>query len=162
MTAVASYEALFREWYPRLVSLGTAMTGRRDVASDIAQEALLRAHRDWETVGAFERPSAWVRKVAVNLLVDHQRHAARERLAVDRLAGAPVAAASTPALTRWVELTSMLPARQRQIVTLYYGDDLAVADIAALLDISEGAVKASLFKARATLHQLLESEVRDV
>jgi RNA polymerase sigma-70 factor (ECF subfamily) len=162
MTAVASYEALFREWYPRLVSLGTAMTGRRDVASDIAQEALLRAHRDWETVGAYERPSAWVRKVAVNLLVDHQRSTARERMAVDRLVSAQVADASTPALTRWVELTSMLPARQLQVVTLFYGDDLAVADIATLLDISEGAVKASLFKARATLQQRLESEVHDV
>lgn len=162
MTVVASYEVLFREWYPRLVSLGTAMTGRRDVASDIAQEAFLRAHRDWETVGSYERPSAWVRKVAVNLLVDYQRTNARERRAVDRLAGAPVADPSAPALTRWVELTSTLPSRQRQIVTLFYGDDRAVADIAALLDISEGAVKASLFKARAALHQLLESEVRDV
>jgi len=162
MTAVANYEALFREWYPRLVSLGTAMTGRRDVASDIAQEAFLRAHRDWEAVRAYERPSAWVRKVAVNLLIDYQRTSARERAAVDRLVGAPVAESSTPALTRWVELTSTLPTRQRQIVTLFYADDLSVTGIAELLHISEGAVKASLFKARASLHQLLESEVRDV
>lgn len=162
MTAVASYEALFRETYPRLVSLGTAMTGRRDVASDVAQEALLRAHRDWEKVGAYERPGAWVRKVAVNLIVDYQRTNARERLAVNRLALAPAADPSTSALTRWLELTSTLPMRQRQVVTLFYGDDLAVSDIASLLGISEGAVKASLFKARTALQQLLESEVRDV
>lgn len=162
MTVVGSYETLFREWYPRLVSLGTVMTGRRDVASDVAQEALARAHREWDAIGAYERPSAWVRKVAVNLLIDYQRSAARERAAVERLAGMPASDAAAPALTRWVELTSALPDRQRQIVTLFYGEDMAVADIAALLDVSEGAVKASLHKARATLQQRLESEARDV
>ncbi|HUF99656.1 MAG TPA: sigma-70 family RNA polymerase sigma factor [Ilumatobacter sp.] len=162
MTVVVNYETLFREWYPRLVSLGVTMTGRRDVASDAAQEAFLRAHRNWDVVSTYERPSAWVRKVAVNLLIDQQRASARERDVVDRLAAAPVADTSGPALTRWLELTRGLPDRQRQIVTLYYADDLAVADIAAVLDISEGAVKASLFKARAAIHQQLETETRDV
>lgn len=159
------YDTLFREWYPRLVSLGISMTGRRDVASDIAQESMLRAHRSWPEVAAYERPGAWVRRVAVNLLIDYQRSTQRERVAVERLSNPEALSTPGPAASRWLELTASLPDRQRQIVTLYYADDLAVGDIAALLDISEGAVKASLFKARTAIrarqHQL-ESEARDV
>ena len=40
MTTVSTdYEALFRDVFPRLVSLGAVMTGRRDVAHDLQQLA---------------------------------------------------------------------------------------------------------------------------
>ena len=51
------------------------MTGRRDVATDLAQETLLRAHQRWADVATFDAPAAWCRKVMVNLLIDHHRSA---------------------------------------------------------------------------------------
>jgi RNA polymerase sigma-70 factor (ECF subfamily) len=49
-----------------------------------------------------------------------------------------------------------LPERQRQAVVLHYLLDCPVATVADLMSVSEGAVKAHLFKARATLRTLLE------
>ena len=49
-----------------------------------------------------------------------------------------------------------LPKRQQYAVTLYYIGDLSVAQIAHLMSISEGTVKAHLSQARTTLQRILE------
>jgi acetylornithine deacetylase/succinyl-diaminopimelate desuccinylase-like protein len=67
------FDALFRTQFPRLVSLGVAKTGRRDVASDLAQETMLRAHRRWSDVSRFDAPGAWCRKGPAGLRHDALR-----------------------------------------------------------------------------------------
>jgi RNA polymerase sigma-70 factor (ECF subfamily) len=160
VTVGADFETLFRSEYPRLVSLGVAMSGRADIAADLAQEALLRAHRNWAEVSAYDSPAAWLRRVMTNLLIDHHRSARAERAAVSRVAAERVAVSELPAVDRWWQLVGRLPARHRAIVTLYYADDRSVDEIAAALTISAGAVKASLFKARRSLARHI-SEVGD-
>ena len=156
------FEALFRDVFPRLVSLGALKTGRVDIARDLAQETMARAHARWDELATYDAPAAWCRTVMVNLLIDHHRSQAAEQRAVERLAGTPEPAPpATTALDDWTELVAPLPERQRMIVTLYYADDLTVGQIAQLLDTSRGAVKAALFKARRTLRRRLDEENSD-
>lgn len=155
------FEALFRDVFPRLVSLGALKTGRVDVARDLAQETMARAHTRWDELATYDAPAAWCRTVMVNLLIDHHRSRAAEQRAVDRLSTADPTTVSAdqeppPSLEEWNELVAPLPERQRMILTLYYADDLTVGQIAQLLDTSRGAIKAALFKARRTLRQRLE------
>ena len=56
------FEAFYVREYHAVVRLAYALSGSRLAAEDIAQEAFLRAFRDWEKIRS---PSAWVRKVAV-------------------------------------------------------------------------------------------------
>jgi RNA polymerase sigma-70 factor (ECF subfamily) len=158
MTVDSEFETLFRTQFPRLVSLGVAMTGRRDVADDLAQETMLRAHRRWSDVATFDAPAAWCRKVMVNLLIDHHRSVTAERVAVERIGARDDRTAPAPALDRWFEIVGTLPERQRIIVTLYYADDLSVDEIADTLGLTAGGVKASLFKARHSLRRRLDAE----
>ena len=160
MAVTHDFEMVFRDVFPRLVSLGTLKTGRVDVARDLAQETMLRAHARWGELAAYDSPAAWCHTVMSNLLVDHHRSAASERRAVDRLSGRPDPGdiSATPALDRWNELVAPLPDRQRAIVTLYYADDLSVGQIATLLGMTRGAVKAALFKARRTLRRHLDAD----
>jgi hypothetical protein len=51
------FDACFRAQFPRLAALGTILTGSREVGADIAQEALLRALRDWQRVSALDSPA---------------------------------------------------------------------------------------------------------
>ncbi len=162
MAVDTDFEALFREVFPRLVSLGALKTGRVDVARDLAQETMTRAHARWDELAGYDAPAAWCRTVMTNLLIDHHRSQAAEQRAVDRLAGAPEPATAsttgTPSLDEWNDLVAPLPDRQRMIVTLYYADDLTVGQIAQLLDTTRGAIKAALFKARRTLRRRLDEE----
>jgi RNA polymerase sigma-70 factor (ECF subfamily) len=158
VTVAISFETLFKDEFPRLVSLGLAMSGRRDVATDLAQETMLRAHQRWTDVATFDSPAAWCRKVMVNLLIDHHRSATAERIAMDRLGSRGELVAPAPALDRWCEIVGELPDRQRVIVTLYYADDMSVDEIADTLGVTAGAIKASLFKARRSLRRRLDAE----
>lgn len=159
MTRVgADFEALYRTQFPRLVSIAAALTGRRDVAHELAQEAMLRAHRRWDEVARYDAPAAWCRKVLVNLAIDHQRSAQAERRAVERLGAAPERVDDGPALTEWTALVADLTDRQRAMVTLYYADDCSIDEIADVFDVSPGTVKTTLFKARQTLARRIERE----
>ncbi len=55
-----------------------------------------------------------------------------------------------------------LPANQRTAVALHYGADLSIASIAAELELTEGAVKTLLHRARAALraHEDVEEMTR--
>ena len=163
MAVDGDFDTLFRDVYPSLVSLGVLKCGEVDVARDLAQETMVRAHSRWTELSAYDAPAAWCRTVMVNLLIDHHRGASSERRALQRLSAQhPTASAgnadptASPALDRWNELTATLTEQQRLVVTLFYADDLSVKQIASLLDTTRGAIKATLFKARRALRRQLE------
>ncbi len=161
MTAT-SFEACFREHYPRLVALGIAMSGSPEVARDLAQETMMRAHDRWDEIADYDAPGAWLRRVMSNLLIDHHRSRSAERRALRRL---PVGRDTEPATEgpgEWATMLAVLPPRQRIVVALFYGEDLSIEAIAETLDIAAGTVKSSLGKARARLAEELEgTEVDD-
>jgi RNA polymerase sigma-70 factor (ECF subfamily) len=49
----------------------------------------------------------------------------------------------------------VLPAREREVLILFYLHDLAVEDCAQILDIPPGTVKSRLFRARRLLRDRL-------
>ena len=71
-TAAGSSET-FEEFYERefraVVGLAYALSGNRSGAEDLAQEAFLVSHRDWDRVGTYARPEIWVCRVVANFSV---------------------------------------------------------------------------------------------
>ena len=55
---------LFRTEYAAIVGLITVVVGDRAVAEDLTQDAFSRAHQHWDRIAGYERPGAWVRRVA--------------------------------------------------------------------------------------------------
>ena len=157
-TGAASFEKMYRHELAPLIALATSMTGSRELGADLAHEALARAYRDWRTVGALERPGAWVRRVLINVAIDAHRRQVRETLALARMDPHPiVASVDAPGEHFWAAVRA-LPDRQRAAVTLYYIEDLPVAEIADILGIALGTVKTSLYMARRSLAVTLGAE----
>lgn len=159
MTA-PDYDAFFRVEYPRLVAIGTALCGDRELARDLAQETLLRAFREWPTIGALERPGAWCRRVLVNLSIDRGRRAGREQRALDRIGSSPAMPGPPSGVAEAAQFWAavrQLPERQRVAVVLHYVEDQPLAVIGDVLGIATGTVKASLHSARRTLATALSS-----
>ena len=69
-----------------MVALAYALSGSRAAAEDLAQEAFLAAHRNWETVADLDAPGAWVRRVVANLSVSAFRRGVAETKALTRAA----------------------------------------------------------------------------
>ena len=157
------FGAFYAAEVPAVVALLYALVGSWPVAEDLAQEAFLRAYRDWGRVGRFEQPQTWVRTVAVNLSTSRFRRLGAEARALLRLAGRAQSAPPPPALEdheHFWSLVRRLPRRQAQAVALRYADDCSVAEIAAVLGCAQGTVKASLHQARRRLAEHLTSNER--
>lgn len=158
------FDEFYRAEFRGLVVLASAVLGQRAGAEDVAQEAMLDAFRRWDRVGGYEAPRAWVRKVVVQRGMKVSKKRSNERDAHLR-AVAPVGAVPT-ASTASIDPSLLvhlraLPPQQRAAVALHYLEDLSIKDIASLLEIAEGTVKAHLFKARSSLTAAIGAEAHD-
>jgi len=154
------FDALYRREIRSMIAVASALCGRRSVGEEIAQEAMLRAYRDWPKVSQLDRPGAWVRRVVINLATDVRRRAGREHHALRRVRP-PVPASDIVFLADeafWRAVRS-LPTRQRIAVVLRYVDDLPIDQVAEVMEISPGTAKSTLFAARRTLAELLDAEM---
>jgi RNA polymerase sigma-70 factor (ECF subfamily) len=155
-----SFETLYRQHYAAVVALVYAMSGSRSVAEDLAQEAFLRAHRDWSRVSEMDCPAGWVRRVALNLARSRLRRLGSEARA--RLRAGPASDRSDPTSeveseAFWHEVRR-LPTRQAQAIALHYVEDLSIGEIAGVLGVAEGTVKALLHQGRERLGRQLRAK----
>jgi RNA polymerase sigma-70 factor (sigma-E family) len=145
-------EAFCEREYGRLVGTLTLYTGSRDLAQDLAQEALARVCARWDRVSEMNAPGAWVHQVALNLANSHWARRRRRQQAEGRALAEPVVSALA-----WDEVLSVrdavagLPVRQRSALVLRYYLDLPVLEVARLMHCRAGTVKALTHQALATL-----------
>jgi RNA polymerase sigma-70 factor (ECF subfamily) len=158
-----SFESFYRRELPSLVSLGRALSRTPSLGDDLAQEAMLAAYRRWDEIGGYDNPAAWVRRVCANMSLSHLRRLGAESRALLRLGAIRQPTSSLPASSEAVwAAVRRLPRRQAQSIALCYVCDLSIADIAATLGCSEGAVKVHLSRARKTLAQKLGADGEDL
>jgi len=127
------------------------LTGRRDAAEDLVQEALITAYGRWERIRSMDAPDAYLRKVMLNAYLSERRTRLR-RASRKHLTEVP--ASPPPDPTVGIDLwrgVRALPPRQRAVVVLRYYEDLTEADTAAALDCSIGTVKSQCHRALAAL-----------
>lgn len=158
----SSFNEDFESFYARerrpVVGLALVLSGSRSGAEDLAQDAFLMAYKQWDTVGTYDNPGAWVRRVVSNNSVSTMRRRTAEAKALVRIGGSGfvVPEMSPDAVTTWAAVRT-LPKRQAQAIALRYYDRSSIADIARILDCSENTVKTHLQRAK----QALNAELTD-
>lgn len=134
-------ESLYRERYEPLVRLGFLLTGSRADGEDLAQTAFASLAQAW---GDVESPRAYLRRTVVNRAADLHRRANRS------LPARPEVRVGEPVVDETWGAVQRLPEVQRTVVVLRFYEDLALVDIAGLLDRPESTVRSDL--RRALLH----------
>jgi RNA polymerase sigma-70 factor (ECF subfamily) len=168
------FDSFYAAVYPRLLRQFVAITGSRQDAEDVVQEAFARAAVLWDRVRRLDAPEAWVRRVALNVTRNELRRVTRALVAVGKLGQqaareeAQPAAEPTVERSELVEALRSLPQRYREVLVLHYLVDLAVDQVAAELRLPVGTVTARLTRGRRALSQVLghagdaaEGRVRD-
>ena len=150
-SSLSDYDEFFTNMRPQLVGLGFALTGNLQVASDLAQEALLRSWVNWEKIRTYQDPNAWARRVLRNLAANHARHL-RRAPRPSPIEDVPELDADRVALLRAL---GHLPRPQREALVLHDGLGLTVAEVAVELNVPEGTVRSWLSRARSVLVPLL-------
>jgi RNA polymerase sigma factor (sigma-70 family) len=145
--------------YGRLVGALTVYTGDRDLAQDLAQEALVRACVHWRRVSRMAAPGAWLHRVALNLANSNWSRRQAEERARARVAAERPGPARDGNDALFVRSAIVgLPVRQRTALVLRYYADLPVREVAALMHCRSGTVKALTHQAIASLRQQLGAE----
>ena len=147
--AVDAYVTFYREFIADLVAFLVWQGARLADAAELAQEAMVEAHRGWS---AIEHPRAWAKRVASR---KYARLIAQTEEPLEP-ANLSLLLPSTFDTSDWEErhevlrLLNKLPPRQRQVMAWTY-DGYAPAEIAAELNISSDAVRTNLTRARRAL-----------
>ncbi len=169
----SAYEELARRWAARVTAFCHAKTGSPDAAEDLAQESLLRGFRSLKDLRQPDRFGAWLRGIALRVCLDwlgrRRTDVTFTSLAAnfrpDELASAGPdaaleavdAAEETDRLLREVD---SLPEEYREVLLLYYYDDVTYKDLADVLGVSTATINARLTKARALLRKRLSCSHR--
>jgi RNA polymerase sigma-70 factor, ECF subfamily len=159
-TAQAQFAELYQSRFAELAAQLYAFTGDGRETHDLVQEAFVRAWQRWDTIGAYDDPVGWVRRVAWNLAMSRYRRLRLHRLWVDRIPPPEAVPPLEPDRIVLVAALRKIPEMQRRALVLHYLADLSVADIAAETGVAEGTVKSWLSRGRAALAQHL-AEFRD-
>lgn len=152
----AGFEDLYRREHGPLLRLAWTLTGRRDLAEEFVQDAMLSVHRGWDRIRRYDSPGGFARRVLLNAATSAARRRATAQRALSRV---PVPGPHADELPPDDSFWSALPERQAHAVALHYLEDLPVSEIARVLDIAEGTVKVHLHRGRLALAELLRDDL---
>lgn len=169
-----AFAVLVEQTQERAVRVAYGMVGRWEDARDLSQDAYVKAY---ERLGQFDGRSGfytWYYRILTNTCRDYLR---RERLISflplihrrspdgpeqthdleDRSGSAdPACSAQGRETLRGLrEAVGHLPERQRAVFVLRYLEEMALAEIAASLELSVGTVKAHLWQATRKVREIL-------
>ena len=148
--------------YQRLLGQLFAVTGDLAEAENLLQEAYARAFARWAQVRAYDRPEAWVRRVALNLAAMAARRLRRRAAALLRLGPPSAIPELSSELLDLHKALRALPLGQRQVIVLHHLVGLPVEQVAGELGVPAGTVKSRLARGRGALAQVLESDRPEV
>jgi RNA polymerase sigma-70 factor, ECF subfamily len=152
------FEDFYCREYRALVAILLSITGDLGRAEDLAQDAFAEAHRRWARIARYEKPGAWVRRVALNRSRSVWRRRERDARVWPPFGGGASSTdgiPSEPSQAVWRAVRS-LPKRQAQCIALRYLDDRTTAEIAEVLGCAEPTVRVHLHRAHAALAERLE------
>jgi RNA polymerase sigma-70 factor (ECF subfamily) len=165
---LASQRRVFRVLY--------SLVRDRDAADTLTQECFLRAYRRRHTFRGEASVGTWLVRIAINLARDHSRN---RRLAFwrklfvrnldERTKPQPLEIADpTPSPERvllareqlksvWTAV-EQLPPQQRTTFALRFAAEMSLAEIADVMDLEMGTVKAQLFRAVSAVRKGVQGQ----
>lgn len=159
--AAPSFEAFYQRHERAIFGYLWRVCGDEQTANDLTQEVFFRAWRTYDKLRGYERPEAWLFRVATNLALNERRH---QRVAGpaaslhghERASGDPAAQLAERAALR--AALESLPARQRAAFILreLYGH--SCDEVAETLGLTRAAAKMTLSRARERLRALYLKE----
>lgn len=153
-------EEAVRRYSDMVYRLAFLNTQNQFDAEDVFQEIFLKLFRYKESIQSEEHLKAWLIRVTINqcrtvMASKNRRHMVSLEVAE------PVAKSEEEDYSEIYELVCSLPDKYRQVIHLYYYEELSVKEIAEILGKKEGTIKTRLVRARKLLNHKLEGGFSD-
>ena len=166
----AAFEQLVIRHQALVFSLAYKLTGNREMANDVAQEAFIRAWKAIEKFRGDSTFSTWIYRITVNTEWTLRKKAKKhntlniddtyEPIVIDEKKDPELVAINSDLSSVLVNALDKIPIEQRIIVELKNIEGRSHKEIADYLDISVTAAKVRLHRAHQKLRQILEEVER--
>lgn len=157
-----AFDVLYARYYDRVFHIAQGVLLRHDEAADVTQEIFTLVYRNLHRFDRRSRFTTWLYRVAVNRSIQQARSLRHVRMqvpldeAIDHVEP-PSEEPADPAVAQAMQKLSL---DDRAILTLFYWEDLSLAEIADSLGCSPNAAKTRLFRARERFRQFFEEASR--
>jgi RNA polymerase sigma-70 factor (ECF subfamily) len=170
----AAFDAFFVQYERPLYGYLRRMLPSHDAALDVAQETFFRAWQRFDVIGGYDRPQAWLFRVATNLSLDVIRR--RQPIGLSRLIGHDNPASNDTPLEDAIpalidphdmeqslaerdlanQLLRRLPERQRAVVLLWAAHGLTTSEIADIFETTEVNIRQMLSRGRTRFRKMYD------
>ena len=166
----AAFEQLVIRHQDLVFSLAYKLTGNREMANDVAPEAVIRAWKAIEKFRGDSTFSTWIYRITVNTAWTLRKKAKKhntlniddtyEPIVIDEKKDPELVAINSDLSSVLINALDKIPIEQRIIVELKNIEGRSHKEIADYLDISVTAAKVRLHRAHQKLRQILEEVER--
>ena len=166
----AAFEQLVIRHQDLVFSLAYKLTGNREMANDVAQEAFIRAWKAIEKFRGDSTFSTWIYRITVNTAWTLRKKAKKhntlniddtyEPIVIDEKKDPELVAINSDLSSVLINALDKIPIEQRIIVELKNIEGRSHKEIAEYLDISVTAAQVRLHRAHQKLRQILEEVER--
>ena len=154
-----AFARLAARWTPKLLAFAGRALGTTEAAKDVVQDTWESALRGLSRLDDPARFRAWIYAIAARKCADALRGKYRTaRIAESAQAMSTEATNTEGANNDRLDVAvamKRLPPEQRVALSLFFGEEMNVAEIAAITGAPEGTVKSRLFAARKALRDTL-------
>jgi RNA polymerase sigma-70 factor (ECF subfamily) len=158
----AAFTKLAGHYYPAFCRHASYLVRDADVAEDIVQEALLKAHLKIRTYDPQRSFSTWAYRIVTNCALDYLRK--RKDQSLDDLEEVPAeeenqlleqedAAVHQQQIAALRKAIGNLPPHYQAVVNLYYWEQKSYDEIAAIMHKPLGTIKVWLYRAKRQLKE---------
>lgn len=155
-------EEMIDAYGDELLRLCTLYLGDRQLAEDAFQTAVIKAWRHLNTFRGESSLKTWLFRIGVNVCRDTLRSGwfrlRRRCEPLDALALSQ-SAPQSEAAGEVTQAVLALPGKYREVIVLYYYEDMKIREIAATLHLPANSVSTRLRRARALLGEALKGEI---
>jgi RNA polymerase sigma-70 factor (ECF subfamily) len=172
----AAYKKLMKKYHDPIFNFIYRMVHDREQVEDLTQEAFIKAFSSLSSFNEEYAFSTWLYKIATNNSIDYIRKKKLQVYSIDK----PVESGDSEFLFELPddsfeadkdlisdqrarllnEAIDRLPEKYRKVIRLRHSEERSYEEIAKLLKLPIGTVKAHIFRARELLYKQLRDKIR--
>jgi RNA polymerase sigma factor (sigma-70 family) len=157
-----AFEELVARWHVPMWQFVRRMADHDELADDLIQETWLRVLRGIAKLQQPEKLAAWMFGIARHVMMDRLRQKYRQEALLENALGVLRGSVDESDeferrddISNVLDQLDCLPLAQRELLTLYYLDELSIEDVAHVLGVPSGTVKSRLYHARSNLKEAI-------
>ena len=172
----AAFKRLRQKYHDAIFNLIYRIVRDKEEVEDLTQEAFIKAFTSLPSFNEEYAFSTWLYKIATNNSIDYIRRKKLQTFSIDK----PIESKDSdysfelPDLSRGADqemissqrkkmiedVINSLPAKYRQVILLRHVEEKDYQEIARILHLPLGTVKAHIFRAREMLYRALRKKMR--